>query len=81
MGGEHGGARQKRWRRCRESESRIFLIYDLLKGLVALWIYAALRPSSGPGPKTALIAAILVWLLVIPVPIIGLLPMKFSAPS
>ncbi len=59
----------------------IFLIYDLLKGLVALWIYAALRPSSGPGPKTALIAAILVWLLVIPVPIIGLLPMKFFGPE
>ena len=55
----------------------IFLIYDLLKGLIALWIYAATRPTSGPGPVTALKAAILVWLLVIPVPIIGLLPMRF----
>ncbi|MGO9058959.1 MAG: hypothetical protein ACLQU2_16435 [Candidatus Binataceae bacterium] len=59
----------------------IFLIYDLLKGLVALWTYAALRPASGPGPKTALLAAILVWLLVIPVPLIGLLPMKFFGPE
>ncbi len=54
-----------------------FIAYDLLKGLIALWIYAAIRPSSGPGPATALKAAILVWLLVIPVPIIGLLPMQF----
>jgi len=54
-----------------------FIAYDLLKGLIALWIYAAIRPSSRPGPETALKAAILVWLLVIPVPIIGLLPMRF----
>jgi hypothetical protein len=54
-----------------------FILYDLLKGLIALWIYAAIRPSSGPGPVTALKAAVLVWLLVIPVPIIGLLPMQF----
>jgi hypothetical protein len=39
-----------------------FLAYDLLKG---------------PGPATALLAAITIWLLVIPTPIIGLLPMEF----
>lgn len=55
----------------------VFLIYDLLKGLIAIWIYAAIRPSSGIGPATALKAALLVWLLVIPVPMIGLLPMRF----
>ncbi|MGH7863902.1 MAG: hypothetical protein ACREQB_02855 [Candidatus Binataceae bacterium] len=54
-----------------------FISYDLLKGLLAIWIYAAIRPRHGAGPATALIAAIVVWLLVIPVPMLGLLPMEF----
>jgi hypothetical protein len=54
-----------------------FVIYDLLKGFIAVWIYAAMRPQLGPGPKTAIVAAIVVWLLVIPVPTLGLLPMEF----
>jgi hypothetical protein len=54
-----------------------FLAYDLLKGLIAIWLYAAARPRFGPGPATALLAAVTVWLLVIPVPTIGLLPMAF----
>jgi hypothetical protein len=32
-------------------------------GLVLVWIYAAIRPRFGPGPKTALRAAFVVWLL------------------
>jgi hypothetical protein len=54
-----------------------FLAYDLLKGLVAVWLYAAARPRFGAGAGTALLAAITVWLLVIPIPTIGLLPMAF----
>jgi hypothetical protein len=54
-----------------------FLAYDLLKGVLAVWLYAAMRPRFGPGPATALLAAITIWLLVIPTPIIGLLPMEF----
>ncbi len=54
-----------------------FLVYDLLKGLLAVWIYAAARPRFGPGPATALLAALMLWLLVIPIPVIGLLPMRF----
>ena len=53
----------------------VFLTYDLLKGLVAVSIYASIRPRFGPGPTTALLAAILVWILVIPVPLWGLMPM------
>ncbi|MGH7948806.1 MAG: hypothetical protein ACREQF_06255, partial [Candidatus Binataceae bacterium] len=49
----------------------------LLKGLLAIWIYAAIRPRHGAGPATALIAGVVVWLLVIPVPMLGLLPMEF----
>jgi hypothetical protein len=54
-----------------------FMVYDLLKGLLAVWIYAAARPRFGPGPATALLAAVMLWLLVIPIPVIGLLPMQF----
>jgi hypothetical protein len=54
-----------------------FLVYDLLKGLLAVWLYAAARPRFGPGPATALLAAFTIWLLVIPIPTIGLLPMAF----
>jgi len=32
-------------------------------GLVALWLYAAIRPRFGAGPKTALYAGLGVWVL------------------
>jgi hypothetical protein len=54
-----------------------FLAYDLVKGLLAVGIYAAIRPRFGAGPSTAIIAALLVWVLVIPTPLLGLLPMEF----
>jgi len=37
---------------------------DLLEGISILWLYAAIRPRYGPGPKTALIAASAWWLIV-----------------
>jgi len=59
----------------------IFGTYDLIKGLVAVWIYAAIRPRFGPGAKTAVIAGIVTWLAAIPLPLIGLIPMKFFSAS
>ena len=32
-----------------------------LLGLLAVWIYAALRSRFGPGPRTALCAGLVVW--------------------
>jgi hypothetical protein len=55
----------------------IFGLYDLVKGLVAVWIYAAIRPRLGPGAKTAVVAGIITWLAAVPLPLVGLLPMKF----
>ena len=43
---------------------QIFGIYDLVKGLIAVWIYAG-------------IAGIVTWAAAIPLPLIGLIPMKF----
>ncbi len=30
-------------------------------GIVLIWIYAAIRPRFGPGPKTAIIAGLALW--------------------
>lgn len=59
----------------------IFGIYDLIKGLVAVWIYAAIRTRFKPGPGTAVIAGIITWLAAVPLPLIGLIPMKFFSPG
>ena len=40
-----------------------FVLGGFLIGLYALWLYAILRPRMGPGPKTAAIAGLAVWIL------------------
>ena len=35
----------------------------LVIGIVLVWLYAAARPRLGPGPKTASLIALAVWLL------------------
>jgi hypothetical protein len=32
-------------------------------GIAAVWLYAAIRPCYGPGPRTALCAGLVVWVL------------------
>ena len=36
-------------------------IIALLYGVALIWIYAAIRPRFGPGPKTAIIAGLTMW--------------------
>ena len=38
-----------------------FWLWGFLVGIYSLWLYATIRPRFGPGPKTAAIAAIAVW--------------------
>ncbi len=38
-----------------------FVILTFLFGIVLIWIYAAIRPRFGPGPKTAVIAGLTMW--------------------
>jgi len=40
-----------------------FGVMSLVLGVVLVWLYAAVRPRLGPGPKTAAIVSILVWFL------------------
>ena len=41
----------------------LFNVIGLLTGIVAIWVYAAIRPRFGAGVKTAIIAGLAVWLL------------------
>ena len=38
------------------------VVMAFLTGLLLVWLYAAIRPRFGPGPKTAIYAALVVWL-------------------
>ncbi len=40
-----------------------FNLWSLAIGLTAVFLYACLRPRFGPGPKTALLTAAVVWIL------------------
>lgn len=41
-----------------------FVAFDFLLGISAVWLYAAIRPRFGAGPKTAAYAGLFVWVLV-----------------
>ena len=36
-------------------------VLTLLLGIVMVWLYALIRPRLGPGPKTAVVVALLMW--------------------
>jgi hypothetical protein len=85
----HGVLLQQRWNEiaatlhldvseeARRASFGYYVIYDLLKGVGAVLVYALIRPRFGPGPRTALIAGLVTWALCIPVPLYGMLPMHF----
>jgi hypothetical protein len=41
-----------------------WIAIDFVFGILVVWTYAAMRPRFGPGPKTALIAGITLYLAV-----------------
>jgi hypothetical protein len=41
----------------------LFNLIGIFVGLVAIWIYAGIRPRFGPGVKTAIYAGIATWIL------------------
>lgn len=40
-----------------------FFALSLSLGVIVVWLYAALLPRFGPGPRTALLVAALLWFL------------------
>ncbi|MEI9969056.1 MAG: hypothetical protein WDM87_10655 [Terracidiphilus sp.] len=55
-------------------------VLGLLTGLAAIWLYAAIRPRFGSGPKTAIIAGLAVWFIGVFLPNVGFMyvPNLFS---
>ena len=39
------------------------IIFCFIVGIVAVWLYAAIRPRFGAGPKTAFLAGFVFWIL------------------
>ncbi len=52
-----------------------YVLLGLVYGVLAIWLYAAIRPRYGAGPKTALWAGFAVWLLGYFLPTLGWGPM------
>jgi hypothetical protein len=52
-----------------------FNVGGVVTAFLTIWLYVAIRPRFGPGPKTALIAAAVVWLLGWPLGMIAPLAM------
>ena len=43
------------------SQTVVFNIIGLIYGVLIVWLYAAIRPRYGAGPKTAVFAGLAVW--------------------
>ncbi len=41
----------------------IGIVMKFIIGILLVWIYSAIRPRFGPGPRTAIYAAVSVWIL------------------
>ena len=41
----------------------LFMLLGFVLGIALVWLYAAIRPRLGPGPKTAAVAGVVVWVL------------------
>jgi hypothetical protein len=58
-----------------------FIAMAFVWGFALVWLYAAVRPRLGPGPRTALIVGGLFWLLVSLLPTMAALAMGITAYS
>ena len=54
----------------------VFVVWGFLIGIFAVWLYAAIRPRYGAGPKTALCAGSAVWGVGYLMPAVGPLMME-----
>jgi hypothetical protein len=59
----------------------INIVWGLVIGIFAVWLYAAMRPRFGAGPKTASIAALATWfpayvLAMVPPAVMGMFPVR-----
>lgn len=50
----------------------LWFLITLGGGIFAIWLYAAIRPRYGPGPKTAVYAGVALWLVGVLLPMVWL---------
>jgi hypothetical protein len=53
----------------------LFMLLGFVVGILTVWLYAAMRPRFGAGPKTAVLAGLVVWFLGYLYPTLGMLAM------
>ena len=53
----------------------IFNIWGFLLGIAAVWLYAAIRPRYGAGPKTAIRAGLVTWAVAVFLANLGIYPL------
>ena len=58
-----------------------FNVIGLAYGIFAVWLYAAIRPRYGAGPKTALLAGLAVWVAGVLLPNASLMGVAGLFPS
>jgi len=58
-----------------------FNVIGLAYGVFAVWLYAAIRPRYGAGPKTALVAGLAVWVAGVLLPNAALMGVTGLFPS
>lgn len=49
----------------------VWVILGFVMGIALVWLYAAIRPRFGPGPRTAAIAGAGAWIFAYLVPVVG----------
>ncbi len=54
----------------------ILMALGFVLGIVAVWLYAAIRPRFGVGPRTAICAGLTVWMLTYAWPSLSGMPMN-----
>jgi hypothetical protein len=54
----------------------IYIPSNFLVGIIGIWVYTYLRPTYGPGPKTALRSALSIWMVFWVIPMLALQPMQ-----
>ena len=54
----------------------IFILWGFLVGILAVWVYAAVRPRFGAGVRTAVRTGLMLWLLVYVQMTVSMAPMN-----
>ena len=85
----HGTLLQEHWMAAMKAAGRsvaqeehgsdmvYFAAFELLRGLAMAWVYSVFRTHYGPGPKTAVRAALGVWAMMFPIFFLQEIPLGF----